>query len=722
MTEGVKEGPKEAMAAPSPSDVFLAGHDLPTRWQGREHFAILVTGFGQGEGVMAIWAAWRADPQRCDRLTVIAIDPKPQAPQPSSHAGLPWAIRSASGSAYGLASRMAALWPPMTPGWHHLWLDDAPAATREGQHLSLATGQHLHLMLGVGDPADLLPSLVASVDAFSLPACRDAPGAQAQAVRWASRLNRLAAPGATLCAQAASADVLSALASAHFTAQPPGTGTDRSASAGQGGGHSAAASTCARYAPRFVAPASPGGLWPAAAPVHRHALVIGAGLAGCSATWSLARQGWRVTLLDAAKGPAQGASGNPGGLFHSIVHGEDGIHARAHRAAALATWARVHAALARGDLPGQGQGLLRLDARMDEASAQALLARQPWLSEQARWLNQAEAQALSGLPVPSGGWHFLQAGWLQPGAYAQWLLADAQARAGAALQTQWSCQVAGIQRDEARGLWQALDAQGQVLAEAPSLVLANAWQAQALLDTLPPGQATAPLPMSAVRGQITVLPPVTDASASTRITLPRLPVAGGGYALALPDGRLLCGATTQHHDTHPGVRAADHLHNLRQAERLGAWRSEGKGKGNDGESGDSTGEGQGAPPPPIDTQPLDGRVGWRATTPDRLPLIGALPWHADRLSDARHTRREQVRMLPRERHSLDGPTQGGITQGGLTQGGLYVLSGLGSRGITWAALAGELLAHWVTGSVCPVEAELRDAMDPARFLARQHRQ
>ncbi len=109
---------------------------------------------------------------------------------------------------------------------------------------------------------------------------------------------------------------------------------------------------------------------------------------------------------------------------------------------------------------------------------------------------------------------------------------------------------------------------------------------------------------------------------------------------------------------------------------------------------------------------VESRVGWRATTPDRLPLVGALPWHADRLSDARHTRREQVRMLPRERHSLDGRTQGG----------LYVLSGLGSRGITWAALAGELLAHWVAGSVCPVEAELRDAMDPARFLARQHRQ
>lgn len=679
---------------PGPGHVCLAGNGLPARWQGREHFVILVTHFGQGEEVLAMWAAWRADPMRCDRLTVIAMDPAPRAPLASDDDSGQQPHRPP----HNLAPRLAALWPPMTPGWHHLCLDDAPDTGPERpcsdlsaqQHLQHQ--QHLHLMLGVGEPAALLPSLVASVDAFILGPCGDGPGAQAQAERWASRLNRLAAPRATVLAQGVSQGMRKALASAHF-------GVDAQASTPN-------AHTCATFAPRFVPPPAPGGLWPAASPAHRHALVIGAGLAGCSATWSLARQGWRVTLLDTADGPAQGASGNPGGLFHSIVHGEDGVHARAHRAAALATWARVHGALARGDLPGQCQGLLRLDARLDEASAKALLARQPWLAEQARWLEQAEAQALSGLAVPSGGWHFLQAGWLQPGAYAHGLLS--QASAGRAVQTRWRSQVDRIHRDEARGFWQAMDAQGQVLAEAPSLVLANAWQAQTLLDTLPPAQATAPLPMSAVRGQITVLPPTAGASGTSRTALPRLPklpVAGGGYVLSLPDGRLLCGATTQHHDPHPGMREADHRHNLQQAGRLGAFHT-----------GDSVGDGgclgEVNTPPPCDTLALGGRVGWRATTPDRLPLVGALPWHADRLADTHHTRREQVRMLPRERHSLDG----------LTQGGLYLISGLGSRGITWAALAGELLAHWVAGSVCPVEAELRDAMDPARFLARQHRQ
>ena len=46
---------------------------------------------------------------------------------------------------------------------------------------------------------------------------------------------------------------------------------------------------------------------------------------------------------------------------------------------------------------------------------------------------------------------------------------------------------------------------------------------------------------------------------------------------------------------------------------------------------------------------------------------------------------------------------------------------LGSRGITWAPLAAELLAAWVTGGPPPLEADLVDALDPARFAARRAR-
>ncbi|MDZ4359396.1 MAG: FAD-dependent oxidoreductase, partial [Variovorax sp.] len=52
---------------------------------------------------------------------------------------------------------------------------------------------------------------------------------------------------------------------------------------------------------------------------RRHALVIGAGLAGAAACSALARRGWRITLVDAAAGPALGASGLPVGMLSPHV-------------------------------------------------------------------------------------------------------------------------------------------------------------------------------------------------------------------------------------------------------------------------------------------------------------------------------------------------------------------------------------------------------------------
>lgn len=51
-----------------------------------------------------------------------------------------------------------------------------------------------------------------------------------------------------------------------------------------------------------------------------HACVIGAGVIGVTTAWQLARQGWQVTLIDAADEPASGAShANGGQLSYSYV-------------------------------------------------------------------------------------------------------------------------------------------------------------------------------------------------------------------------------------------------------------------------------------------------------------------------------------------------------------------------------------------------------------------
>ena len=60
--------------------VFLAGCGLPEAWRGRRRWRILETGFGLGLNFLATWLAWRADPQRPDRLVFESIEGWPVAP------------------------------------------------------------------------------------------------------------------------------------------------------------------------------------------------------------------------------------------------------------------------------------------------------------------------------------------------------------------------------------------------------------------------------------------------------------------------------------------------------------------------------------------------------------------------------------------------------------------------------------------------------------------
>lgn len=617
----------------------LAAMALPARWARRDEFVILQAGFGRGERFLMAWGAWRADPERCRRLVYIALDARPEPPQ---------GVHDQSDAApIHQAAQLAAAWPVMTPGLHTLNFDEGPASG-------------VTLLLGVGQVADLVPQLVARIDAFDLEDLASSPEAMHRDQPWLSRLDRLAAPGAMASLPPQAEHVRAALRQCGFVFTPE-----------------------ARFQPRHTPEPLAGGLWASTiAPDARHALIIGAGLAGCSAARALARQGWRCTVVDAHGTPAQGASGNPGGLFHSIVHGEDGIHARVHRAAALRTAMVVAPWLAAARFAGDVGGLLRLDGDTSDEAAQALLRHLGLPPEHVQWLRPEQAAQAAGIPVPCGGWLFRQGGWLSPAGYARALLDDARAHADVQfLGSRPVGRLARVQGPEGPQ-WQALDTRGLPIAQAAVVVLAGATHTAALTSML---EGLATLPLSSTRGQISSLP------LDELVRAPRLPVAGAGYVLPAHEGRLLFGATSTPDDPEPSLREADHRHNVAQAAQLGSLPRATPGKAMDA-------WGDALPPG------LQGRVGWRATTPDRLPYVGPLPLAPQAAAPGqRAPRGDQPRFVPRLRDA---------------HGGVYVFTGLGSRGITWAALGGELLASWVTGSPSPIEASLRDALDPARVVTR----
>ncbi len=528
----------EASAENLAGQAFLHGSGLPGRWAGRSRFVVLETGFGLGHHFLATWHAWRQDAQRCSRLWYVAIDPQPSRAADLARAHAPSALPALPAA---LSAALVRQWPPLTPDMHLLDFD----------------GGRVRLLLAFGDSDQVLPELVAGVDAFHLGGAT--PGNDPDLWdRWRLRqLTRLAAPGATVATRHVAPALRLGLQAAGFSVQAiPGHGSQPEMTVG-------------RFAPR-VSPRAPPGRQPQAG--VQTVAVVGAGLAGSAVAAALAGRGLAVQVIDRAGGPAQATSGQAAGLFHGVVHGQDGIHARWLRAAALHTTRVLRPLVDSGLVPGAVGGLLRGEQSLSADGMQQLLAA---LALPPDYLQVA--------PRGSGAtWMYPGGGWVAPAALcAHWLQQPGIA-------TVYNQAVQALQRSAAG--WQLLGEAGQVLAEADAVVLCNAADAQRLAG------AGAAWPVHLARGQTTVLP----AGLAGAPALPQ-PLADAGYVLQLADGRLLCGATTQRADGDPAVRWSDHQHNLATLQRLTGWA------------------------PDIDPALLAGRVGWRLLADDRLPLLGPLP-------------------------------------------------------------------------------------------------
>lgn len=230
--------------------VFLAGNDLPARWQGRGRFVILETGFGLGLNFLATWQAWRADPRACRELCFISLEKHPFAAADLAAAHAAWPEFAS------LAGTLQAQWPPLQPGEHRVMLEGLPAA-QGGQEAAGDAGKRgstemrgraqvrgmpdvpemppslevraaqnmpavrrVELRLLFGDAAALLPALTLApdeaVDAFFLDGFSPAKNPDLWSPALCRALARLAKPGATLATWSVAGSVRRALSEAGF--------------------------------------------------------------------------------------------------------------------------------------------------------------------------------------------------------------------------------------------------------------------------------------------------------------------------------------------------------------------------------------------------------------------------------------------------------------------------------------------------------------------------
>lgn len=589
--------------------VFLAGNELPQRWQGRHRFVILETGFGLGLSFLAAWQAWRADPQRCQRLHFISVEKHPFALADLVSAQTAWPEFAE------LAAELQRHWPALTPGMHRLYLN----------------GGQVILTLVFGDATTQIRAVDASVDAFFLDGFSPVKNPELWSPHFCKALSRLAAPGATLATWTVAGHVRQALTAAEFTVEKrPGFAGKRQMLAGH---------LRSRRPDRFPEP------------TERRAIVIGAGIAGSTTAHRLAAAGWQVTVLEQAAGPGQGASSNLAGMLRPLPSADDNRLSRLTRAGFLATRALL-AGLPEARWSPCGVLHLAREA-VHEAQQRRAVEQLGWPEELLQFVERDAASRLLGQSVANGGWWFPNGGWVQPPSVCQAALAAFPER----ITVHFNAAVDRLEK--AKTGWRAVAADGNVLAEAPVVVMASGAAA-------PRFEQFAWLPQRSARGQVTHLP--AGLTPPLDVVLFQI-----GYAMPVVDGMQLIGASLSYDDDDAAEHPVDHRDNLARL-RL---TLPGFGDG-------------------IDPAGLSGRVGFRPMSPDRLPIVGPVPEPVAAGSNSR------LHDLPR-------------------QPGLWCVQGFGARGIVWSALMADLLLSQLENEPLPLERDLVDALDPGRFLLKAAR-
>lgn len=621
--------------------VFLNGNHIPVRFaeHSRDLFIVAESGFGTGLNFLTLWQAFddfcTAHPHATlKRLHFISCEkfPLTQTDLVAAHAHwpelAPW------------AEQLQQQWPQALPGCQRL----------------LFNGGKVTLDLWLGDINALIntfdDSLNAQVDAWFLDGFAPAKNPEMWTPELFAAMARLARPGGTLATFTAAGFVRRGLQEAGFTVAKR-----------KGFGHKREMLTGVMEQTIDLPHSQPWYARPAAS--SQDVALVGGGVASAVLALALLRRGWNVSLYCADAAPALGASGNRQGALYPLLNQHD---------PALATFFPAAFTFARrlyDQLPVMFEhdwsGVLQLgwDSKSAEKIAQMLNMGLP--HDIAYGVDQAQAQQLAGVDMPSGGIFYPQGGWLSPSQLTNNLLEYAQTLG---LRVHWLHRVTQLERHDDNWTLQFSD---QPAVQHAQVVLANG---HALLEI----DQSKDLPVYAVAGQVSHVPS-TPLLGSLKTVL-----CYDGYLTPVsPTFNTHCvGASYHRGDTATAFRLDDQQENrqrlidcLPDAE----W------------------------PLQVDISENEARNGVRCATRDHLPMSGSAPDYEATLA--------QYADLPEQRARSENIAEAP------TYRGLFVLGALGSRGLCSAPLAAEVLAAQMSGEPQPLDTTTLSAMNPNRYWIRK---
>lgn len=376
---------------------------------------------------------------------------------------------------------------------------------------------------------------------------------------------------------------------------------------------------------------------------------MGAGIAGTTLASQYGQLGLRVCLIDEQGGPGKSTSAHAGAITHPAL----GRTASKLHKIALAAF-RLAASDWQDHWESRGVFLQsKINANFDAPALSEKLHHLGMGADIAELVSLKRSSEQFGLSRP-GVW-FPGAGSMNLGKLCQQLVHENRS-----LHTIWFTKIARIEKQS--GNWLAMDENGNQLVKAHTVILANAFGAQTLLERF-----NIKLFLKPVRGQLSIFEFTKESGLLAH--LPKTIVSGEGYCLpphynaARKNYHWLVGSSYDEHDDSLLPRVQSDQHNLELAKAMLA-------------------------PLRLDCSYLkvfDRFVGIRCVTKDRLPLIGS-PSNLDNV---------------------------------------YVVSALGSRGLLWATLASYVIPALSHSSAFALDrlarfgldSDLLSSLSPTRFLA-----
>lgn len=632
--------------------VFLRHNQLAERWQQlgpTEKFVIAETGFGSGLNFLAAWELWLAIAPISAQLHFVSVEKFPLTKED--------------------LRRALALWPELQHLSQQL-IDAYPCIVGEGFHrLSFMDGR-IKLTLIINDAAHGFAQLLTTtdplyaqytpkVDAWFLDGFAPAKNPQMWSEELFSCIHQLSTAGTTAATFSAAAIVKKGLRFAGFSLEKvAGFGRKREMLKAVFPNTSndyfypqPFYKSCSGFPSSWVINNNP------VNQQEKHAIIVGAGLAGCTSARALAERGWKITLLECSNQIAAEASGNPQGVLYARLSHKEEAQAAFNLASlqfAQSFYASHWPAI------GEKIGVLQLADCESEQVLQAQLRKKfPCADALVEFVSASKASDIAGILLPYSALYFPNAGWISPGQLCARLINHPQIRL-----------ITGCNVQEAQAINDLWCVNSNTEWQAPVLIIANARDAQHFTQTRH-------LPIKSIRGQISYLP-ATSSSQQIKTV-----ICSDGYIAPARNGLHCTGATFNLKEESRELRAQDHLTNLENLRAplqglVDEWKD-------------------------LDINSLDGRVAFRCTLPDYLPAVGPVADEAATLhsfaplrKNARAFIRETGKYLP----------------------GLYLNIGHGSRGLAYTPLCAEILAAHINREHQAVSTELVNALNPARFLIR----